>query len=203
MNATFQITVNPDNYDTAIETYKYMRDKLKIQNINCTMIRGEKADSLDLLTRQKISGIYKEIQTMLDEDFDCGKVKGFYDNSLTSILLNAKNKIIWKYVLKTFNDKKYISPCTAGSLFGVIYSDGSVFPCELLDTKIATLQDYDYNFMKCWQSNNAKLIRNQIKKSKCHCTFECSWLVNIYSSPRYFAEILYNIVKNLRRKNYE
>ena len=203
-NLTLQITITPDTYKTAIETYKYMRDELNVQNINCTMIRGEKANIITPDIRKELSETYKKIQEMLDNDFDCGKIQGFKGNSLTSILINAKNKMLWKYILKTFNENQYISPCSAGSLFGIIYYNGDIAPCEILNEKIGNLKDFDYNFLKAWKSLNADNIRKEIIKTKCFCTFECSWLVNLFSSPRFYPELLYCIMKNiLREKNVQ
>ncbi|MCD7780724.1 MAG: radical SAM protein [Candidatus Gastranaerophilales bacterium] len=203
LNATFQITLNPDNYESAFETYQYMRDVLKISNINCTMIRGEKASKIEDKIKSNISQKYEKIEKQINRDFDTNKLSGFSDKSLTAVLLNAKNKMLWKYVLKTFKENKYISPCRAGSLFGVIYSNGQLMPCEILNSKIGNLKDFDYNFLALWFSENAKQIRNYIKSSNCYCTFECSWIVNIFSSPQFYPELFYNIVKNnLRSKFY-
>lgn len=198
-NATFNITINKDNYSTAYETYKYMRDKLNIQNINCTLVRGENTKLLSNEEKQSIAEVYELIHKEHDKDFNDKKIRGYSDTSLTNILLNAKNKIIWKYVLQTFKESKYFSPCCAGALFGVIYSNGNVFPCELLNNGAGNLKDFDYDFLALWQSENAKIIRNNIVKSKCYCTFECTWLLNIFSSPRYFLEIIYHIINNSKR----
>ncbi len=198
-NTTFNITISENNCETAFETYEYMRDVIKAQNINCTMLRGEKANCLDTQTREKLAKAYEEIQTRKQKDFDNGLIKGFSNNSFTSILLNAKNRVLWKYILETFNKNNYISPCSAGSTFGIIYHDGSVFPCELLNTKMGNLKDFDYDFLKLWNSIHAKNIKKDIICSKCHCSDECSWLINIFSSPRYYSELAYYITKNLMR----
>lgn len=166
------------------------------------MIRGKKADTLDSETRKNLSETYKKLQLQSDYDFDNGFLDGFRDKTLTSVLINAKNKMLWKYILRTFDERKFISPCSAGSLFGIIYQNGDVFPCELLDSNIGNLKDFDFNFMKAWQSLKAKEIRKEILCSKCFCTFECSWLSNIFSSPVYYPEILYNIIKNMKRKKH-
>ncbi len=199
-NGTFNLTVTPDNFDSAFETYLYIRDNLNIQNINCTLVRGNAVKMLDANVKQGIAQSYQKIHSAMDKDFEFGKIEGFSDKSLTSVLLNAKNKMLWKYVLKTFNENKYISPCTAGSLFGVIYSRGDVFPCELLSSKIGNLADFDYDYSKCWHSQNAKKICNCVKNSKCFCTFECSWLLNIFSSPRYYFELLSCIINDINSK---
>lgn len=200
-NTTLQITLTPDNVESAIETYNYMKDVLKIQNINCTLFRGEKADSLDKELRSKIITTYKEIQTKRNKDFENNHINGLNGDVLTSTLMNAKNKMLWKYVEKTFRTQKYISPCSAGSLIGVIYHDGSVFPCEILNKEIGKLKDFNYNFIECWHSKKAKQIQKEIITSKCNCTHECFWLINILSSPRYYGELSYQIIRNLARKN--
>ena len=62
-NSTLNITISENNYETAFETYEYMRDIINAQNINCTMVRGENADCLNKETRDKLSATYKKIQT--------------------------------------------------------------------------------------------------------------------------------------------
>lgn len=199
-NATFNLTVTPDNYEGAFETYLYIRDVLKIQNINCTLIRGDLVKEFDKNTKDGISTSYSKIHSSMDDDFRLGKIEGYSNTSLTSVLLNAKNKMLWKYVLKTFNENKYISPCTAGSLFGVIYSRGEVFPCELLNSSFGNLSDFDFDFLKCWHSQKSKNICKCINNSKCFCTFECSWLLNIFSSPKYYFELLSCIINDINSK---
>lgn len=200
-NATFNITVTPENMDSAFRTYEYMRDTLKVQNINCTLFRGKKADILDEDTRQNLMNTYKKIQTQKNKDFDNNQLEGFNGKSLTSMLVNSKNKILWKYVAKTFETKKYISPCTAGSLIGVIYNDGKVTPCEARNESLGDLKNYDYNFLNCWHSNDGEKIRKDILNSKCCCTNECFWLLNILSSPKYYNELSFQVIKNFMRTN--
>lgn len=196
LSATFQITLTPDNVDSALETYCYMRDVLKINNINCTMVRGKCADNASEQIKQKMASVYKNIQTQRSKDFNLYTIKGFDGLTLTEKLLNAKNKVQWKYVLKSFETKKFITPCSAGNLFGVIRYNGNVTPCEIIETPIANLRDYDYDFMKLWQSKKAYKVKNEILKNKCACTFEPGWLVNLISSPRFYPELLNAFMQN-------
>ncbi len=196
--AALNITISKENYQSAEQTYRYMRDELKISNINCTLVRGDKADILSNDERKGVIEVYKNIRKQMDLDFDSGKIGGYTKKNLTHIALNAKNKMLWKYVSKTFVENKFISPCCAGSLFGIILSDGSVYPCELLKNSMGNLRDFDFDFLKCWYSDNAKSVRQSL--SKCFCTFECSWMMNIFSSPRYYFELGFNVVKNLLKR---
>ena len=60
-------------------------------------------------------------------------------------------------VRKMYLEPKFISPCHAGSLFGVITASGDVYPCEILEDKIiGNLRDYNMNFSNLWKSKKDK-----------------------------------------------
>ena len=49
---------------------------------------------------------------------------------------------------------KYISKCHAGGLFGIITSDGRVFPCEILENSVlGSLRENEMNLMSIWNNN--------------------------------------------------
>lgn len=198
--ATFQITLSPENYQSAFETYKYIRDVLHVKNINCPLIRGEKTKSFDVNLKNDLIQVYKKIQNQINTDYNNGIFDEYENNSLTKAALNVKNKMMWKYISDTFINNKYVSPCKAGSLTGIILSNADVFPCELLNEKIGNLKDFDYNFLDLWQSLNADKIRNNIFKTKCFCTYECSWFLNIFSYYKYYPEIFYYLIRNVIKK---
>ncbi len=200
LSATFQITLTPDNFESAFETYCYMRDVLKVANINICLVRGKCADNADMETRKRMAEVYEKLENQRNNDFDSFNINGFDGSTLTEQILNAKNKMQWKYVIKSFKERKYISPCTGGDLFGVIRYNGNVTPCEIIETPIANLRDFDYNFMKLWNSQQAVNVKKEILSSKCACTFEPAWLVNLISSPRYYPELFSHFLRNSLRK---
>ena len=177
-----------------------MKDILQVKNINCPLIRGDNAKFLNENLKNNLIKTYEKIQKQINLDYNKGIFNEYKNNSLTKIALNVKNKILWKYVLETFANNKYISPCKAGSLTGIIYSNGDVFPCELLNQKMGNLSDFDFNFLNLWKSLNALNVKKNISKSKCFCTYECSWFLNIFSYYRYYPEIFYYIMKNIFKK---
>lgn len=61
--------------------------------------------------------------------------------------MNRKNQLVNEIMSEIFIAPKYINPCRAGSLFGIIEANGEVKPCEMLSTKIGNLHDDDYNFI--------------------------------------------------------
>lgn len=194
MNALFQLTVSENNCESAMDTYNYMKNELGINNINCSLVRGKAIDNAPNDVRKNVIKAYKEFQTAIDKDVENKVLKGYTNNSLTSILLNAKNRMLWKYIVKEFEERKYISPCRAGELLGIIYSNGNIFPCEMLNDGFGNLKDFDYDFLKCWNSKTAENIRKTIKETHCHCTYECAWLLNIFSTFKYYPDLLYHII---------
>ena len=111
--------------------------------------------------------------------------------------MHAKKDLIAnKMVQEMYMTPKYISPCHAGSLFGVISASGSVFPCEILeDKKIGELRDFDMNFMKMWKGEKAKETKKFILDTKCNCTYECALSYNILGNWRYQPELLVAALK--------
>jgi len=63
-------------------------------------------------------------------------------------LHNEKDKISWDLVKQMYLEPKYISPCHAGSLFGIISASGLIYPCEILEDKVlGNLRKNEMNFM--------------------------------------------------------
>ena len=90
-----------------------------------------------------------------------------------------------------YKNNKYISPCHASTLFGIITADGKVHPCEILEDKmIGDLRENDMNFMKIWMGQNKQDVKNFILDTKCKCTYECALSFNILGNWRYQAKLL-------------
>ena len=49
---------------------------------------------------------------------------------------------MYKLIIKTYLNPKYMLPCRAGSMIGEIYPNGLVYPCEILDKKYFSLKGW-------------------------------------------------------------
>ena len=88
-------------------------------------------------------------------------------------------------------DNEYISPCHAGSLFGIITSKGEVYPCEILENrKLGKLRDNNMDFSAIWKSKKTKDTREFIIKTKCSCSYECALSYNILGNYRYQTSLI-------------
>ena len=93
---------------------------------------------------------------------------------------------MYSYVIRNFIKPKYESRCHAGSLFGIIGSKGEVYACELLQDKmVGNLRDFNFNFMKLWNSKENTKVKKFIKESKCNCTYECALAFNFLGNYKY------------------
>ena len=139
---------------------------------------------------------YYEAAGIIDRKIRDGSYKG-YSGHLTSGWLSAKNAARRKIISKILANKYKGGGCSAGSLGGVIYPDGSVFACETLNKQIGNIRDYGYDLPKLWNSVTAKRFRNWIQDTNCVCTHECSLSTNFLIQPRTWPSLFYERVKLL------
>ena len=112
--------------------------------------------------------------------------------------LNSKNEISYDMIINSYIKPQFYTPCVAGKIFGVIKSNGDVFPCEILDeSKIMdNLKDYNFNFLKLWLAKKNDGVRKWIKDTKCNCHWECIYTYNLISNKKYLSKILTKVLSN-------
>lgn len=104
-------------------------------------------------------------------------------------LLMAKNKLRSQIIIDILEGKGKWCLCSAGSLIGVIFNDGTVRPCETLDLEIGNLSDYNYNLKELWNSDKADAVRKEIVERRCFCTHECFLSLSILLNPKYVMKL--------------
>ncbi len=100
-------------------------------------------------------------------------------------LINVARDMVNEINLTTLKEKRYVLPCRCGEKLAVIYDNGDVFPCELLETKIGNLRECNYDLKAMLASPKAKKIVNSIIKTKCFCSWECALYNNLIFSNKY------------------
>lgn len=131
---------------------------------------------------------------IIEDRIKKGKYKG-HSGHFTSKWLTAKNIVRRKAIMKILDGKYKGGGCSAGSLAGVVFSDGSVYPCEMYDKKIGNLIDFDFNLKHLWNSEKADYIRKEIQSKNCYCTQECFLSVNFLIQPCSWAYIIKERIK--------
>lgn len=188
--ANIAITVTDHNYDKVIELYHYLKNEKGITAITAIIMREEGVvKKIDSEIKKRIHEAYTALTKLMEEDILNNNMEG-YKRDIQGSLLNAKNIIVYKIISDTYLNKKYISHCPAGALYGIIGANGEVYPCEILDRKLGNLRDYDMNFMELWNNKATSDTKKFIKDIDCNCTFECAWSLNVISNKRYIPQLI-------------
>jgi len=161
-------------------------------NISINLVRGNPKErvneNLDI-------ELYKEAVKFRDNLFYKKKLPG-HTKFKGHKIATAARILLNELVTETFEKKKFQIPCYAGSISGVMYPEGDVYPCELLGSehKIGNIRDFKLNFRKLWLSNKASQTKSFIKKTKCFCTHECFNHANIAFNPKIYPSLIKKIL---------
>jgi MoaA/NifB/PqqE/SkfB family radical SAM enzyme len=183
------LSLNPENQDEIIEIYSRIYDDFRPRSISPVLMRSisQKLNSKDVDISK-----YDRLLHHLNKEMVNGHIafhgRNRFSNLYNSFVLN-KMKVISNTVKHGFQ-----IPCYAGRLSAVLYEDGSLFPCEVLNMPMGNIRDYNYDFNKIWFSPDALKIKDYILKSHCHCTYECAVDINLFFNCHTWFNIFYDYV---------
>lgn len=173
-------TISNFNQDIIEEISKIIENVHRDGEWMVNITRGNARDSI--ANKVNYENYYKA-QEIIKNRISKGTYKG-HSGHTTARWLSAKNSVR-RNVIKSILENEYKGGgCSAGSVGGVIYSDGSVYPCELLNDSFGNLRDYDFNLKQIWNSDKADKIRNKIQDTYCQCTQECFLSSNFLIQPK-------------------
>lgn len=132
---------------------------------------------------------YFRAHRIIEERSRAGR-HGGHSGHATAAWLTAKNASRRKIIKATVDGTRPGGGCAAGSLGGVIYSDGDVKACELLDQSLGNLRDNAFDLAKIWNGRQADDLRNWIQDSRCQCTQECFLSVSMLIQPQVWPDIV-------------
>ena len=205
MGISVSMTCSNSNQDSISEEFERINESGLTDNVNIGFVRGDpklaSAKEVELENYKKVT----ELKVKAAEE----RKLGYPKNMMFSDLVELKNKHTNKIVEHIIEHDRYVLPCQAGNLMGILYDDGAVKPCEILeDSDFGNIRDFDYDMMKLWNTARAKSVKKEIKNG-CYCTFECALSSSILFNPKYLAgigtESILNSAKSLlgRQKTEE
>ncbi|MBI2135154.1 radical SAM protein [Candidatus Woesearchaeota archaeon] len=170
------------------EIIKGVFEIAKPDNITITLIRGDPKEKINV--NLDIS-LYREAVKYRDSLFFSKEMPGhigFKGNKIATaarVILNEK-------VEQIYQTKQYQMPCYAGNLSGVMYPEGQVHPCEILDNShaLGNIREFNYDFRKLWLSQKAKEEVKFIRGTNCFCTHECFNTVNILFNAKFYPRLI-------------
>ena len=197
INPVVSITVNHENCDDIQNIFYYLVNECNIDSMKCTIVRDEGVYKTPQEKRLKIFKAYTWLTEKILELTKNKKLVNYNPNSIQGKLHNKKDQISWELTKKMYLEPHYISPCHAGSLFGIVTASGQVYPCEILENKLlGDLRKNDMNFMKIWKSEETNKVKKFIKKTNCNCTYECALTYNVLGNWRYQPRLIGSLFKS-------
>ena len=115
----------------------------------------------------------------------------------TGWLFGAIIKRMYDVIYETVKFDHMVIPCVAGDKFITIDERGTLRPCEILWQKngaafdIVNLRENNYDLSAARKSLKSRSVRNHIKSTRCHCSFECANLCNIVHTPKEYPKLLW------------
>ncbi len=195
INPIVSVTISPQNWRDAVDLYDHLISKQQVDAIQIIMARSAGVFKVPLNELDEMTRIYKNLSEKITQDTASGLLLEYGRDSMRGRILNIKNVLSREQVAAQLREARPFSPCQAGSLFGVITADGTVYPCEILDRPFGNLRHADYDLKKLWRNESAKETRRWMKATKCSCTYECAISVNILSDCTFY---LRNIVQYIK-----
>ena len=178
LNVATVTTCTAENQKEMKALALFLKDEIKPDNIIVNMVRGKPCSGplgkVDLRH-------YFDFVKVQEEGWSSGDL-GYY-GFFGKMLLRKKESLQKKIIATVFGENRHVMPCLAGNISCVMTETGDVYPCEILDRSLGNIRDARYVFDDLWHSEHAEEIRSFIRKTKCHCTYECAITTNILFNP--------------------
>lgn len=176
-------TYNAWNAHEFLDTAKFFTEEIGVP-YSVAMIRGDSLpnSSLSNIDVDHYYEVFKKIMPLVR--------KGLSNNYPFRIAGVAMADLVGDVIYQSAKYNKMAVPCKAGKKCFVITADGNIVLCELLNIVLGNLRDHNYDPMELLRSKQALKEMEMISETKCHCTWECFQMVNVWSSPRMLTEII-------------
>ncbi len=186
LNVNVESTVSSYNQDGLPELYNFLVNELGVSTIFTLLTRGKPKDPASIFVDV---AKYEAYAARLENDIKNNVLTG-YNNFPFCDVINAKRIVRNQVIARTAKENRYMLPCYAGRLGTAIFSNGEVYPCELLtDHKLGNLRECNYDFKELWSSPKAVEARKFICESKCFCTYECFMTLNILFNLKMWPQL--------------
>lgn len=180
------LTLSTENEQDIERIYCFIRDRVQPDMVNPLAVR---ATPRDPRTRGFSPASYERLFLLWAKDMRAGRFKGIRGLGLSG-LLAARDLLSKRAVLDILKGERCGLECLAGKIGGVLYEDGRVAACELIQDGLGNVRDAGYDFGKVWFSKEADEVRKKIKETNCCCTHECFLNLNILFNPSLFPRLM-------------
>jgi MoaA/NifB/PqqE/SkfB family radical SAM enzyme len=209
---------SPGAFDKAMETYRrlgalrsrYPNLELGINTVFLSENQDRMDEIMDFVKNLDIKGShtismvrgnlcedrYKEVDIekyhhaigRLEEDLKAGasSIHGFAGARLKA----AQDILQRRLIHRTMLANRRLVPCYSGRLNLVLTETGEIHPCEILGQSLGNVRDHNYDVGRLLRTEQAKAVLKPVADGACHCTHECSFIMNTLFNPRLYPALL-------------
>jgi MoaA/NifB/PqqE/SkfB family radical SAM enzyme len=152
--------------------YDWLRDELRPDKIGLNLIRQ---DPRNPATKAVDLRGYERLTHRIAADTFAGRLSNRYPGDAGAV--TAIDLLMHDIVARTARTGGCQLTCQAGVETGVLYSDGRLATCEILEP-LGNLRDCGYDVRALWHGRAADRLRREIRDG-CRCTHESSLLASI------------------------
>ena len=163
------MSLNEAHFDAL---YEHLRDDISPDKLSVNLIRQ---DPRNPATKAVDIRGYERITRRISDDTLAGRLSNRYPGDGGAV--TAIDLVMHDIIARTVKTGRCQLTCQAGVETGVLYSDGTLATCEILDP-LGNLREHGYDFKKVWFSEEADAVRRRIRNG-CRCTHESSLLASI------------------------
>src|SRR5689334_17406177 len=172
------------NQDRIFEWYEFLKYELKPDKVNINYIRPPSAHPKELIIDKTR---YDQLCHRIGEDSRHALIKNNYTGD-AGFFKAAVDIYMHELIAKTALEGRAQLGCWAGRAGAVIYDEGTVSSCEILDS-VANLRDYNWDFSKLWYSSAMDARRERVANG-CFCTHESNcYYPSLPFNPTHLVEI--------------
>jgi len=172
------------NQDRIFEWYDFLKYELKPDKVNFNYIRPPSARPKELIIDKMR---YDTLSHRISEDSRHAAIKNNYSGD-AGFFKAAIDVYMHELIARTALEGRPQLECWAGTAGAVIYDEGTVSSCEILDS-VANLRDYDWDFSKLWYSPAMDARRDRVANG-CFCTHESNcYYPSLPFNPTHLVEI--------------
>lgn len=169
------VCVTRENQDVLADHVEELVDTLHPDNVTINLARGT---ALDPTLLEVDIARYEEVVARKRALVRDGRLP-YFDIPLARVAV-ARDELMYEHVARVArgDESRHLS-CTAGTLSAVIFESGEVHPCEVLGQSLGNLEDFDWDLGRLWSSTRAQELREEIRRTRCRCTWECAQADNV------------------------
>lgn len=109
----------------------------------------------------------------------------------------AVDQIVSDIIHTSLTKHRKTLTCKAGKKGFVLTSDGEILLCEILNTRLGNVRNHGYSPYAVLNLPESLKAMDQVKKTGCHCTWECFQRLNVVFSPHIYPKLLLRTLKNM------